>query len=256
MKNRASPFRVVIFLAAAAGFVWFLIPIGWHVLNIGNASGLAVCLAVMVLTLFWGRIRAAGARSRAVRWLSSVAAVLLCVGAIWSVSMTVCMLSTMSSAAPPENAVVVILGSMVDGTSPSADLWTRIDTAAAYLKTHPGAKCIASGGQGRGESITEASAIKKYLIADGIDPARILTEEASHSTQENIVNSRKIADANGFGRKMAIVTDDYHEYRANSIARESGVEPYAVPAHTPWYILSSCWAREVLALTKYLVFRF
>ena len=256
MKSRAPSFQVVIFLAAAVGFVWFLIPVGWHVLNIGNGSGLAVCLAVMALALFWDRIRAAGERSKAVRCLSSAVVVMFCVGAIWSVCMTVCMLSAMSVAAPPENAVVVVLGSMVDGTSPSADLWARIDTAAAYLKTHPGAKCIASGGQGPGESITEASTIKKYLIADGIDPSRILTEEASHSTQENIVNSRKIADANGFGRKMAIVTDDYHEYRANSIARKSGVEPYAVPAQTPWYILSSCWAREVLALTKYLVLRF
>ena len=252
MKKRSFPFRVVIFPAAAAGLVWFLIPIGWHVLNVGNGIGLAVCLVLMVLALFWGKIRAAGRRSKALRGLSAAVVALLCAGAVWSAAMTVCMFSA-SSAAPPEDAVVVVLGSMVDGTSPSADLWVRIGAAFSYLKMHPRAKCIASGGQGPRESITEASAIKRCLTADGIDPSRILTEEASRSTKENLANSMKLAEANGLGRRLAVVTDDYHEFRACSIARKIGAEPYAVPAKTPWYILSSCWAREVLALTKYLV---
>ncbi len=171
MKNRGFPFRVVIFLAAAAGFVWFLIPVGWHVLNIGNGCGLAVCLAVMALSLFWGRIRAAGGRSRAVRGLSSAAVVLLCAGAAWSAAMTVCMFSAMSAAAPPGNAVVVVLGSMVDGTSPSADLWVRIGAAASYLKTHPGAKCIASGGRGPG-AIARSGSTRRSRSHGTDGPAR------------------------------------------------------------------------------------
>ncbi len=253
MKKGAFPFRPVIFLTAAAGFVWFLIPIGWHVLNIGNGSGLAVCLAVMALALFWGKIRKAGKRSKAVRRFFTAVVALFCAGAAWSAAMTACMLSA-AAAAPPEDATVVILGSMVNGTSPSADLWWRIGTASAYLKAHPRTECIASGGKGPGENVTEASAVKKALVADGVGPSRILTEETSRSTRENLANSVKIAKANGLGSKFAIVTDDYHEFRACSLARKAGAEPYAVPSKTPWFILSSCWAREVLALTKYLVF--
>jgi uncharacterized SAM-binding protein YcdF (DUF218 family) len=252
MKKCVSPFRVIIFLIAAAGLVWFLIPLGWHILNIGNGSGLAVCLVLMAGSLLWGKIRAACRRSKPLRGLVTVVVVLLCAGAVWSAAMTVCMISA-AAAAPPESATVVVLGSMVNGKSPSADLWWRISTASAYLKAHPEAKCVASGGQGPHESATEASVIKQCLAADGIDPSRVLTEETSRSTKENLANSLKIIDRSGLNRKLAIVTDDYHEFRACSIARKQNAEPYAVPSKTPWFILSSCWAREVLALTKYLL---
>lgn len=252
MKKLSWLFRSIIFLAAAAGLVWFLIPLGWHVLNIGNGCGLAVCLAVMALTLFWGKIREAGKHSKAVYRFFTVVVALFCAGAAWSAAMTVCMLSA-AAAAPPQDATVVVLGSLVAGKDPSADLEMRINTACAYLKAHPTAKCIASGGQGPRESVTEASAIKKNLVACGIAPSRVLTEDTSRSTKENLANSMKIAKTNGLSSRFAIVTDDYHEFRACSIARKAGAEPYAVPSKTPWYILSSCWAREVLALTKYLV---
>ena len=84
-------------------------------------------------------------------------------------------------------------------------------------------------------------------------PSRILTEETSRSTKENLANSLKIINRSGLDRRLAVVTDDYHEFRACSIARKTGVQAYAVPSKTPWFILSSCWAREVLALTKYLI---
>ena len=252
MKKRFSPCRAVVFLAACAGLVWFLIPVSWGVLNIGNGCGLAVCLLLMALSFFWGKLRQAGERSHAVKHILCVMVVLLCAGAAWSAAMTVCMISV-SRTAPPEDATVIVLGSMVQGNRPSADLRVRIETASAYLKKHPNVKCIASGGQGRHENVTEASAIQKELTADGIAPSRILMEATSVTTKENFANSMKLAAANGLGRKFAVVTDDYHEFRACSIATKAGVQAYGVPAKTPWYIFSSCWAREVLALTKYLL---
>lgn len=250
MKRSVPWLRAAVFLAAAAGLVWFLIPLGWNVWNAGSGAGAAVCLLLMAAALFFGRIRAAGRKSKAVRRAAAAVFVLLCAGAVWSAAMTACMFSA-AAASPPENATVVVLGSKVNGTVPSADLRVRMEAASAYLKAHPGAKCVAAGGQGPGESVTEASAIREFLTGDGIDPARVLTEDASTTTEENLRNSLRIIDANGLSRALAVVTDDYHEFRACSIARSLGAKPYAVPAKTPWYILSACWAREVLALAKY-----
>ena len=207
MKKRFSPCRAGIFLAATAGLVWFLIPVNWGVLNIGNGCGLAVCLLLMALSFFWEKLRQAGERSRAVKNILCVVVVLLCAGAVWSAAMTVCMLSA-SHAAPPEDAPVIVLGSMVQGDRPSADLRMRIETASAYLKQNPQVKCIASGGQGPHENLTEALAIRKALTADGINPSRILMENTSDSTKKNFANSMKIAEANGLGRRFAVVTDD------------------------------------------------
>lgn len=252
MKRSAFLIRAAVFLIAAAGLVWFLIPIHWHVLNIGNSSGILVCLVVMAAALFFGKIRAACKKSKPLRRISIVVAILFAAGAAWSAAMTACMVSAAASA-PPESATVVVLGSMVNGTAPSADLWARIEAASAYLKAHPGAKCIASGGQGPGESVSEASVIKKCLAEDGIESSRILTEDTSKNTKENFANSLEVIRKDSLSRKLAVVTDEYHEFRACSIARSLSAEPYAVPAKTPWFILSSCWAREVFALTKFLL---
>ena len=254
MKKFSFLLRGAVPAAGAAGLVWFLIPAGWGVLNIGNGLGIMICLALIAGSLLWNKIRKACERSGAFHTVFRLAALLLCAGAAWSAAMTGCMLSAAASGGAPEGSTVVVLGSMVNGASPSADLQARIDAASAYLKAHPGAKCVASGGQGPGESISEAEAIRRALTADGIDADRIFSESGSRSTKENLENSLKIIRENGMDGRLALVTDDYHEFRACSTARSLGAEPYAVPARTPWYILSSCWAREVLALTKHLLF--
>lgn len=251
MKKYERVFRVAVFLIAAAGFIWFLIPLLWQVVNIGNGGGLAVCLLLLIGSLFFGKIRAACQNSKALRRVFLTVGILFCLGALWSLAMTCCMFSE-TAAKPPEDATAVVLGSLVDGTEPSADLRGRIDCAAVYLKEHPSAKCIASGGRGHREAVTEASAIKKALVSSGIDPQRILLEESSVNTKENLRRSLAIMKQNGISAPLAIITDDYHEFRACSIARSLGVNAYAVPARTPWFIFSSCWSREVLALTKYL----
>lgn len=241
--------RAVILLAGAVGLVWFLIPLGWGVWNVGNALGAAVCAVLVAGALLYGRIIRTARQSRAFRACFTAVSVLLGAGAVWAAAMTVCMVSVQAS--PPLDTTAVVLGSMVQGSVPSADLWERIRAAETYLKANPNAKCIASGGTGSGESVSEASAIRDALVADGVGPERILLEDTSRSTKENLRNSRLVAQRAGLADRFAVVTDDYHEFRACLIARSLGAEAYAVPGRTPWYILSACWAREVLALAKY-----
>lgn len=234
------------------GFVWFLGPIHWNVLNIGNIFGIAICLLILLCVLLSGRIRAACKRNRAARNIARAVLVLFCAGFAWAAVLTGLMISG-AAAAPPETATVLVLGSKVSGDVPSADLRVRIEAAADYLNAHPKAVCIACGGQGRGENRTEAEAIREGLVGREVGASRIHLEDRSTSTQENIGNALKIIDQNGLSRTLAIVTDEYHEYRACSIARGYGVTARAVPARTPWYILSACWARELLALSAYLL---
>ncbi len=259
MRRSGKLLRAAFGCMASAGLVWFLIPLHWGAGSVGSLAGGVLCAALFFACLFWPKIRSACERSRPFRRAAAAACVLFCAAVLWSAAMTFCMLSAAAARPPPEpgwreDAVVVVLGSKVSGSSPSADLWARIGAAADYLKMHPKAVCIASGGRGRGENLTEASAIRSGLAASGVDPRRILTEEASTSTKENFENSLRIVEERGLGRSLAVVTDGYHEFRACSIARSLGAQPYAVPAKTPWYILSACWSREVLALTKYLLF--
>lgn len=237
---------------SALGLAWFLGPVHWNVWNVGNASGAAACGAVLLCALFSGKIRAARRKSRAFRGLSSAVLALFCAGLAWTAVLTGLMISG-ASAAPPETATVLVLGSKVSGSAPSADLRARIEAAADYLDRNPGAFCIACGGRGRGENRAEADVIRDELAARGIAGARILTEDRSTTTEENIRFALGIIGEKGLNRGLAIVTDEYHEYRARSIARGLGASAWAVPARTPWYIFSACWARELLALSAHLL---
>ena len=154
---------------------------------------------------------------------------------------------------PKENATVVVLGCQVRGDNPSLLLKKRIDTAFEYLQANPRTKCIASGGQGSDENISEAECIKQYLVDMGIDENRIFIENRSVNTNENIRFSAEIIKQNGLNENMAIVTDGFHEMRAALIAKRLGYECGAVSSKTPMRYVSAFTTREVIALTAALL---
>lgn len=105
----------------------------------------------------------------------------------------------------------------------------RTDTDA-----HPDALAVVSGGQGEGEDITEAKAMADYLTAHGIDSVRIVQEDQSRSTRENLENSFAILRARGYdpANGVGIVTSEYHLYRAKRMVRALGAEPVGIAAET------------------------
>lgn len=250
--KRYLPVRIFFSVLLTAGLVWFFIPVLHTVLNIGNLTGMAVCLFLLLACILYPQIKKKCRSSKSVRILCRIVSVFILAGLLWTVILTILIFSG-SQNKPPETATVVVLGSQVSGHYPSADLMARINAAGDYLSAHPKSRCIVSGGRGIRELETEASVMKRYLLKRGIDASRITEEDRSANTQENLKYSLGIVDKNKMSRDLAIVTDEYHQYRAGRIAKGLGSVPYSVCATTPWYIFSACYARELLALTKYLI---
>lgn len=144
---------------------------------------------------------------------------------------------------------VIILGAKVNGTVPSLSLQNRIDTAARYLLKHDKTMVIVSGGRGPDEDISEAEVIRQGLIVQGIDEGRIIIEDKSTSTYENIIFSKKLIPS-GLNKGL-LVTNDYHLYRASLIARQEGLDVTGLPAKTPIIALVKSYLREYLAITKF-----
>lgn len=115
---------------------------------------------------------------------------------------------------------VIVLGAQVRGTHITDSLKRRLDRTVSYVRSFPETKVIVSGGQGSGESITEAQAMADYLIRSGIERERIYQEGKSTSTRENLRFSLKFLD--GEKDRTGIVTNDFHIYRASVIARQEG----------------------------------
>lgn len=152
----------------------------------------------------------------------------------------------------PKNAdYIIVLGARVKGTVPSLALQFRIDHAAEYLKENPDTIAIASGGKGPGEDISEAESIKNELIDHGINESRILLEDKSTTTYENIRFSKKLIPKNA--ELGLVVTNDFHIFRSKMIANNEGLELRGLPAKTPIQALFKSYVREYLALTKYFI---
>lgn len=153
-----------------------------------------------------------------------------------------------------ESEYLIVLGAGVNGTEPSLSLRERINAAFSYLTAHPSAVAIVSGGQGPGEHISEAQCMFHELTAMGIAPERIWMEDQATSTLENLRLSLDVISAHTGVRpeKVAIISSEYHLYRANMFAGWLDLEAELVPAKTTYIgVRVNYYLREIFAVWYY-----
>lgn len=151
---------------------------------------------------------------------------------------------------------IVVLGAGVRGSVPSLTLSERIGAAYDYLLANPDSKAILCGGQGPGEDITEASCMYRELTQMGIDGSRLLLEDRSTSTLENLTFALDVAEQFTGVRpnEIGIVSSEYHIFRATAFAEDLGLHAFGVPAKTTWFPLRlNYYLREIVAVWKYLI---
>ena len=159
--------------------------------------------------------------------------------------------------APDDCEYVIVLGAGLKGDVPTLSLRNRLDAALEWLEAHPDCVAVVSGGQGPGENMPEGEAMGIWLEARGIEPERIIVEDKSTSTMENLENSfALIREAGGEpDGNCAIITSEYHLCRAKLMARSLGVEAWGVAAHTSWpSLMLNYFIREAFAVTYYRIF--
>ena len=161
---------------------------------------------------------------------------------------------------PPDT--IIILGAHVAADGLSATLQSRLEAGLAYAAANPGAAIIVSGGQGLDEPISEAAAMRGFLVANGIDEGRIWMEDESHNTFENLVFTMDILNDKGRfdaddgipdssrSYSVTIVTSEFHIFRTAMLAGRVGYDPHFISAPTPFSILPSCYSREFFGVVK------
>lgn len=213
----------------------------YNIMNLGSWLFCGAAVLGIVGCLLWPLLR----KHRVPRMLSTVFAVLYLLAGFVCLFLGLNMYLGTQGPSAPAGTPALVLGSQVNGTTPSADLQVRINTAAVWLKKNPSSKVVACGGKGKGESITEAECIRRGLTAKGIAANRILLDDKSVNTDENIKNAKKLL---GSAKSVAIVTDDYHTCRARLLAEAVGLQAYPVPSKTPDSCRTVSVMREFLAL--------
>lgn len=233
---------------AALAFVALII----YICSVYKTIGLAILALSALLALY--RLLSNYAKRNAIRakHLKSALTALLCIGFAYFIIVEISIVSSARTDENPEEPYLIVLGAGVDGTVPSLSLFNRLTAALEYLETYPKTTVIVSGGQGDGEDISEAECMRRWLIENGISEDRIIKEENSFSTEENIQNSLEIMRfySNNTTDRVAIVSSEYHLYRAKYIAREQNALPVGVAARTSnLALMINYFMREAFAVT-------
>ncbi len=148
--------------------------------------------------------------------------------------------------------VVIVLGKGLDGDKVPPDLANRLDKAVEYHQKNPDALIVVSGGKGPDEKISEALAMEKYLIDKGIPSDIIIKEDKSTSTQENFAfSSDIISEKIGDDYSAALITNNFHVYRAQKYAEMAGMNVTHLGADIQWYSVPSNYMREILVVAQY-----
>ena len=216
---------------------------------------LALCLSAVCL--LGAALERWAAESRRGAVCRRVFLALLCAGAVAFACVEGLLLShggADNDAIPAEAAIV--LGAGVNGETPSLILHSRIERAADYLKRHPDTVAILSGGQGDGERISEAECMRRELVRRGVPEERLLLEDRSTSTAENFAYSKELLEELGLSETtVAVITSDFHCFRAHLIAQRAGLSVIDIPAESPYALLNAnYYVREAFALGKTLIF--
>ncbi len=152
------------------------------------------------------------------------------------------------SSAPKNLDYVIVLGARVYDKTPSPLYQKRLDAAVAYLEANPGTKVVVTGGMGNGEKISEGEAGANYLMEQGVDKDRILIENQSDNTYQNLRYALRLI---GTRENLGIITNDFHVYRALAIARKTGLKNVsAISAEGDAVLFVNNVVREVFATFK------
>lgn len=145
----------------------------------------------------------------------------------------------------PDCDCIIVLGSKIQSGEGSVTMNERIGRALDYLNAHPRTKAILSGGQGEARYMFDA------LVAAGIGENRLILEEKSTSTWENLKFSLPMLEE-AATKTVGILSSEFHLFRAKMYLKSRKV--HLIPAKTQdfprWF---RSFIREIAGVWHYIL---
>jgi uncharacterized SAM-binding protein YcdF (DUF218 family) len=157
-----------------------------------------------------------------------VGAVVAVVAAGWLTSLGSVVWAARHDNAAPADAIVVLGAAQYNGR-PSPVFRARLDHAASLLRRRLAPHLLVTGGVGKGDTVSEATVGRRYLIAQGADSAAVVAISTGHSTEPSLQAAAVWILGHG-GRRAILVSDDFHMLRLSITARRLGLAPLGSPA--------------------------
>ena len=157
---------------------------------------------------------------------------------------------------------VLVLGAGINKEKISKSLGFRLDKAIEFNKIHSDIPIIVSGGMGKGEDITEALAMKKYLVSNGVRESNIIMEDKSTNTYENFKFSKEIMENKKKNNKseeiirVTLITNRFHMFRAKYIGSNAGLNIHCYSASNEMITALNFYVRESFAYIKDVIYHY
>ena len=205
-----------------------------------------VCLLGIALVLYFG------IWDRIPFMLRRIFGITVLAGVVLFVIVEGCIISRFHDKGKENLDYIIVLGAQMKPGGPSVVLKFRLDAAYDYLTANEDTLCVVSGGQGSNEPCSEAEGMYAYLVERGIAPERILMEDQSTDTSENIAFSAALIG--GTDKDVWIVTNNFHVFRGVMLARHAGFEnACGISARSNIYFQPNNLVREFFGIMKDLV---
>lgn len=173
------------------------------------------------------------------------------------ISTTLCAFLASRHTPPYDRDCIIILGCAIRGDGSLTPLLRgRVDSAldfekTQYEKTGRHACFVPSGGQGSDEIMSEGEAMENYLLSQGVEQERILREDKSVNTFQNMQFSKEVIEQKLGAvddKKIAFATTNYHVFRGYILSKKNGFEAQGISAKTKWYFFPNAFLREFIGL--------
>ncbi len=259
LSSALFPFLLLFSAAIGISNIWLVIKEGFRPVNLlGFVLGAALSAGFAAMMLLWLSDYEGSTTDYLLSMLLTIAvSYTFCYFCEMLISTVVCSVIAVKHKVPYNIDYIIILGCAIrkDGT-PTPILKGRIDRAIEFEKkqyesTGRHAYFVPSGGQGSDEVISEAECIKRYLIEQGISRERILSEDKSVNTYQNMEFSKRVIeehceDIDNAG--VVFSTTNYHVFRGYTIAKKVNMKVHGLSAKTKLYFFPNAFVREFIGL--------
>lgn len=249
--------NILLCLVGTILLLWFAAPLAFHgILNVGNILGMLLGIILIIYGLsfsFANRLIARLWKMYLGRILLLLLSLIILAAFVIFVVVAVNIIAS-SIPSDTDDSTVVVLGCRVREDGPSLMLSERINTAYRFLTDNPEKMCILSGGKGSDEPVSEARCMFDRLTEMGIDPERLILEEESTSTYENLLFSSRIISERNLNKRITVITNDFHMYRAMLLSDKLDLDSYRFPARTSIIFYPTYFVREICGVIYYFLF--
>ncbi|MEG2074184.1 MAG: YdcF family protein, partial [Angelakisella sp.] len=150
----------------------------------------------------------------------------------------------------------VVMGAEIRDGAPSKIFQSRLEKALGYLTDLPDTRVVVTGGQGKKETRAEGDVAAEWLMAKGIAPERIIIDNQSLDTCENMENTARLLAENGLPPKVVICTDGCHQMRSQLYAKMNGMTATGIASPTPWGLFPAYWLREQAGICEAVLIKY